>query len=162
NFTLEDHKRVGKEKRGSVGRASPGVQLRVVDPDTGDELPVGEIGQLEVLPARRPLGAPDGWMRTTDLASIADEGYLYIHGRADDVIIRGGFKVSTGEVEEVLREHPGVRDAAVVGLPDPRLGEVPGAAVVRARDTDVDAAALVAWVKDRLPPYKVPVKVVFV
>jgi acyl-coenzyme A synthetase/AMP-(fatty) acid ligase len=141
----------------------PGVRLRVVDPEPGTELPSGEIGVLEVLPARRPAGAPDGWMRTTDLASIDEDGYLWIHGRADDVIIRGGFKVSTGEVAEVLREHPLVSDAAVVGLPDSRLGEVPAAAVVLKDGHQlVSEGELATWVKDRLPPYKVPVQVIVV
>jgi len=162
-WTLDEYKRVGASKRGSVGRALPGVRLRVVDPEPGTELPSGEIGVLEVLPARRPAGAPDGWMRTTDLASIDEDGYLWIHGRADDVIIRGGFKVSTGEVAEVLREHPLVSDAVVVGLPDPRLGEVPAAAVVLKDDQQpVSEGELAAWVKDRLPPYKVPVQVIVV
>jgi acyl-coenzyme A synthetase/AMP-(fatty) acid ligase len=164
SWTLDEYRQVGADKRGSVGRALPGVRLRVVDPETGNEVAATQVGVLEVTPARRPVGVPDGWIRTTDLASLDEDGYLWIHGRADDVIIRGGFKVSTGEVADVLREHPMVSDAAVVGLPDRRLGEVPGAAVVLApgTETSVTQAELTAWVKDRLPPYKVPVRMAIV
>ena len=160
SFRLDDYQKVGNEKRGSVGRALPGVSLRVVDPETGETLPSRSEGVLEVLPPRRPGGVSDGWMRTTDLASLDDDGYLWIHGRADDTIIRGGFKVQTGKVAATLCEHPAVLEAAVVGLPHARLGEVPAAAVV----LDPTAAApadddLKAWVRDRLPPYAVPTRV---
>jgi acyl-coenzyme A synthetase/AMP-(fatty) acid ligase len=75
SFSLEDYRRVGREKRGSVGRAMPGVSLRVVDPTTGEVLPPRSEGLLEVLPQRRPAGASEGWMRTTDLASLDEDGY---------------------------------------------------------------------------------------
>jgi acyl-coenzyme A synthetase/AMP-(fatty) acid ligase len=160
SFRLDDYRRVGREKRGSVGRALPGVSLRVVDPETGEPLPPRSEGVLEVLPPRRPSGVSEGWMRTTDLASLDDDGYLWIHGRADDTIIRGGFKVQTGKVAATLCEHPAVLEAAVVGLPHARLGEVPAAVVVL--DPAVAAPAeddLKAWVRDRLPPYAVPTRI---
>jgi acyl-coenzyme A synthetase/AMP-(fatty) acid ligase len=160
NFGLDDYRRVGREKRGSVGRAIPGVSLRVVDPATGEVLPPGSEGVLEVLAERRPSGVPEGWMRTADLASLDEDGYLWIHGRADDTIIRGGFKVQAGKVASTLCEHPAVIEAAVVGLPDARLGEVPAAVVVL--DPHVAAPAeddLKAWVRERLPPYAVPARI---
>lgn len=160
SFRLDDYRKVGREKRGSVGRALPGVSLRVVDPETGEALPPRSEGVLEVLPQRRPGGVAPGWMRTTDLASLDADGYLWIHGRADDTIIRGGFKVQTGKVAATLCEHPAVLEATVVGLPDPRLGEVPAALVVL--DLAMAAPAeddLKAWVRERLPPYAVPIRV---
>lgn len=160
SFSLDDYRRVGREKRGSVGRALPGVSVRVVDPATGEALPPRSEGVLEVLPQRRPTGVPDGWMRTTDIASLDEDGYLWIRGRADDTIIRGGFKVQTGTVVATLCEHPAVIDAAVVGLPDTRLGEVPAAVVVLDPAVAMPAEDdLKAWVRDRLPPYAVPARI---
>ncbi len=127
SWTLEDHRSSAQIKRGSVGRAAAGVQLRIIDPAT---LRGG---------ARRCAGHPrakldriDGgreWIRTTDLARLDDDGFLYILGRADDAIIRGGFKIMAGKVADVLRPYPGVYDVIVLGRPDERLGEVPVAVV---------------------------------
>jgi acyl-CoA synthetase (AMP-forming)/AMP-acid ligase II len=160
-WTLDEHRQFGAVKLGSVGRPRAGVRIRVVAPDTGVEMQAGEIGLLEVVPERR-LGDSQ-WMRTTDLASIDKDGFLYIHGRADDVIIRGGFKVVLGQVAEVLKQHAAVREAAVVGLADLRLGQVPVAAV------EVDAACrrptedeLEAFARSHLAPYQVPVKFMIV
>ena len=148
----------GATKVGSVGRPYPGVQLRVLDPETFGELPTGEEGILEVDPPQRAGHLPSGWLRTADRARIDAEGFLWILGRADDVIVRGGFKVDLAMVERALREHPAVTAACVVGLPHERLGHVPAAAVVlddSAGSTDLDDLA--AWVRDRVPPYAVPV-----
>ena len=148
----------GSTKVGSVGRAYPGVRLRVLDPATSSELPAGEEGILEVDPPQRAGHLPSGWLRTADRARIDDDGFLWILGRADDVIVRGGFKVDLTVVERALREHPAVTAACVVGIPDDRLGQVPAAVVVldeSAGSTDLDDLA--AWVRDRVPPYAVPV-----
>jgi acyl-CoA synthetase (AMP-forming)/AMP-acid ligase II len=148
----------GATKIGSAGRPYPGVRLRVIDPRSFDELPVGEEGILEVDPPQRAGHLPSGWLRTGDRARIDDDGFLWILGRADDVIVRGGFKVDLTAVERALREHPAVTAACVVGLPDARLGHVPAAVVVldeTAGSTDLDDLA--AWVRDRVPPYAVPV-----
>jgi acyl-coenzyme A synthetase/AMP-(fatty) acid ligase len=160
-WALEDYLAVGKEKRGSVGKASPGVELRVIDPDDEAVVPAGEVGILEVRSPRIPVArSADEWVRTNDLARIDADGYLFIEGRADDVIIRGGFKVPLNEVEAVLVEHPAVHEAALVGLPDERLGQVPGAAVVLEPGVDVPSEEeLIGWLHDRIAPYKVPVKV---
>ena len=151
-----------KEKRGSVGRALPGNRVRIVDAGTGAELPRGEAGLLEADPPQRPADALAGWIRTNDLAHMDEDGFVWIEGRADDVLVRGGFKIAANEVAELLRLHPAVADAAVVGLPDARLGQVPAAAVVRREDTPVSAAELKAWVGERKPGYCVPVAVAFV
>ena len=149
-----------KEKPGSVGRALPGTKIRIVDGDTGEEVPAGAVGILEADPSRRPLGAAPGWIRTNDLAHMDEDGFVWIHGRTDAVIIRGGFKVGAEDVAEVLRSHPAIADAAVVGLPHPTLSEVPAAAVTL-RDGCVAPSAdeLRSWVRERKPPYCVPVRV---
>jgi long-chain acyl-CoA synthetase len=132
----------GATKLGSVGRANPGVALRVVD------------GLLEVDPPQRAQGLPAGWLRTADRARIDDDGFVWILGRADGVIVRGGFKVDLAHVEEVVLAHPDVRAACAVGLPDGRVGEVP--AVMAVAGEHVTRGDLEQWSRDRLPPYAVP------
>jgi acyl-coenzyme A synthetase/AMP-(fatty) acid ligase len=158
-WTLRDWRQFGAAKRGSVGRVNRGVEARVVDQESGEPLANGDVGLLEV---RGPQLAQPGWLRTTDLARIDDDGFIWIEGRADDVIIRGGFKVATGAVSEVLRKHPAVLDACVIGVADERLGQVPVAAVELRPDVSVDAEALKAWARDQLSPYQVPVRVIVV
>ncbi|MBW2499013.1 MAG: long-chain fatty acid--CoA ligase [Deltaproteobacteria bacterium] len=134
-WNLADHRQWAAKKRGSVGRAHPGCELRIVDTETGEPRATGEEGLLEVRSAQ--LGPDADWVRTTDLAHIDEDGFLFIHGRADAAIIRGGFKIHPDEVVKVLELHPGVHEAAVVGLDDARLGQVPVAAV-----TPADGAAI--------------------
>ena len=153
---------LAKEKRGSVGRALPDNKVRIVDAGTGAELPPGEVGLLEADPPQRPADAPAGWIRTNDLAHMDEDGFVWIEGRADDVLVRGGFKIAANEVAEVLRRHPAVADAAVVALADTRLGQVPAAAVVRHGNVAASAAELKAWVGERKPGYCVPVAIAFV
>jgi acyl-coenzyme A synthetase/AMP-(fatty) acid ligase len=151
-----------RKKRGSVGRPRPGFTIRIVDPATGLEVATGEPGRLEVDSPRRAVGAPAGWIATNDLARVDADGFVWILGRADSVLIRGGFKVSTEEVAAVLQEHPAVADAAVTGLPDPRVNQVPVAIVVRKPGAEVSEEELATWVKQRKPPYCVPVRLLFV
>jgi acyl-CoA synthetase (AMP-forming)/AMP-acid ligase II len=158
-WSLPDHRQFAAAKPGSVGRAFPGVTLRAVSPD-GAELPRGEVGRLEVCTQQ---AGEDGWVRTNDLARIDDDGFVWIAGRADDVIVRGGFKVAPAVVVAALQRHPAVREAAVIGLPDERLGEVPVAAV----ELDPAVAApepdeLREFCRADLTPYEVPVAVVVV
>src|ERR1700730_5327352 len=138
-WSLSDHKKFGTAKLGSVGRARGDVKLRVVNPETGQEVLPGETGLLEGKAIQR-LGST-GWPRTTDLASIDTAGFLYIRGRADDTIIRGGFKVQLNHVSEVLMDHPAVLEAAVIGLADERLGQVPVAAIEIRPDAAVPSEA---------------------
>ena len=125
-WTLADHRTYWQSKRGSVGRASLGAQLRVVS-DDGTPLEPDQQGLLEVKPGQ--LGARAQWVRTTDLARIDADGFLWILGRADQAIIRGGFKVLPDDVRAALESHPAVLGAAVVGRPDERLGDTPVAMV---------------------------------
>lgn len=159
SWTLADYQNYWKAKRGSVGRANPGAQLRVVD-DDGCPLRPDEQGLLEVKPAQ--LGPDAGWMRTTDLARIDSDGFLWILGRADQAIIRGGFKVMPDDVRTALETHPAVAGAAVVGQPDPRLGEAPVALIELRNDGRVDEVELIEYLRKKLARYEIPTEIVIV
>ena len=151
------------EKIGAVGRPHPGVAIKVVGED-GAAIPAETVGELLVRPPQMASGYadgeslddrldPEGYVRTGDYARIDQDGFVWIEGRVGDVINRGGNKVFPGQVEEVLLLSPGVREVAVVGLPDERLGEVPVAFIVGdAPDTDLDRLC-----RDHLVAYKIPV-----
>ncbi len=153
-------------KPGSIGTPIEGVEMRVVDND-GAELPVGEIGEIVVRgynvmkgywrnPGATAEAVTGGWLRTGDLAKVDEDGYFYIVDRKKDLIIRGGFNVYPREIEEVLYEHPAVAEAAVIGIPDERLGEEIGAAVTLKPAATATTEELRAFVKDRVAPYKYP------
>jgi acyl-coenzyme A synthetase/AMP-(fatty) acid ligase len=153
-WTPEMDARYGASKRHSVGRPLPDTELRIVDPDSGAELPTGERGLLEA----RITAIDDDWIRTTDIASIDEDGFVTLHGRADGAINRGGFKVLPETVRRVLISHPAVRDACVVGVPDARLGQVPFAAIEVAPGESVPSDHdLKELVRQSLPVYNVPV-----
>ncbi len=158
-WTLPDHQRYWRVKRGSVGRANPGAQLRVVG-DDGTPLEPDQVGLLEVKPGQ--LGPSAKWMRTTDIARIDADGFLWIIGRADQAIIRGGFKVIPDDVRAALESHPGVAGAAVVGLRDERLGETPVAMVELREPASVDAGALADFLRTRLARYEIPTDIAIV
>ncbi len=155
-WTGELYQRYGPAKLGSVGRALAGVRLRVIDPETEVVVAVDKPGLLEVDPPQRAGGLPEGWLRTNDRARIDSDGFVWILGRADDVINRGGFKIDLGDVEAALCLHPGVAEACAVGLPDDRLGQVPGAVVVVRGDAAPTEAELLLWLREHLAPYALP------
>lgn len=155
-WTLKDFHARWADKRGSVGRAFPGVQLRIAG-DDGAMLGADESGRLQV--ATLQAGGAGGWLTTSDLAHLDADGFLYIDGRADDVIVRGGFKVAPETVVRALRAHPAVADAAVAPVPDPRLGQIPVAAVELRRGTTADGEELRAHCRAALTPYEVPARV---
>lgn len=159
-WTLPLHKEWWDRKKGSAGRPFPGVTLRVTG-DDGSVLPPGETGILEIRTAQSALGSKV-WVRTSDLASLDDDHFLWIQGRADDAIIRGGFKVQPDVVKRVLEQHSGVREAAVAGLPEQRLGAVPVAAVERMPGADPSVEELFLLCRKQLTPYEVPVHIVVV
>lgn len=150
----------------SVGRASSAIELTIRD-EHGDEVAPGERGEIWV---RGPQvsgeylgtgGVLDGWFNTRDAGEIDADGFLYVHGRLDDVIVRGGENLSPGEIEGVLVEHPAVAEAAVVGIPDVEWGErVVAAVVVRAGKT-VTEQELRDWVKTRLRSTRTPERIEF-
>jgi len=124
-MTSELHAQWGARKFGSVGRPIPGASVRVVDPETGAELPAGQEGLLEVV---SPRIVPD-WIRTSDVGVLDQDGFLFLRGRADGAIMRGGFKMLPETIERALLTHPSISAAAVLGIADPRLGEVPAAVI---------------------------------
>jgi len=165
----------------TVGVVLPELEVRIVDPASGELCPAGSRGELCVRgynvmrgyynnpEATRAAITPDGWLHTGDEASIDDRGLVRITGRIKDLIIRGGENISPKEIEDCLREHPGVADAYVYGLPDDFFGEIVAAAVrVKAQDESAGAEELpgaddlIRWCSDRLARFKVPKEVRFV
>jgi long-chain acyl-CoA synthetase len=155
-LTAEDHH--DPARIGSVGRALPGVEVRVVDTTTGEDVPPGEIGELWV---RAAQNVRDGWLETGDLARRDEDGYLYPTGRRSELINRGGEKFPPSEVAEALRSHPALAEAAVAGVPDPEMGERVGAVVVAAGDARPDLHELREWCRTRVAPFKLPELVVY-
>ncbi|OBK82107.1 fatty acid--CoA ligase family protein [Mycobacterium sp. 1164985.4] len=151
-WNLALHREWAKAKRGSVGRPQSGREVRVVSVDDGSELSAGGQGLIEV----RTDGGE--WVRTTDLGRVDEDGFLYVDGRIDDVIIRGGFKIAPADIVAALRGHPAVRDAGVTGLPDERLGAVPVAAVELVDGAQVEPDDLLDFVGQHLTRYQVPVQ----
>lgn len=149
----EDALKWGDAKLGSTGRAYGAAKVRVTHSDTGEELPPNGEGLLEVLVP----SIKNGWTRTSDIARIDEDGFVYILGRSDGAIMRGGFKILPETVESALIQHPGVRAAAVVGVEDERVGQVPGA-LIELHDTagEVTAAELEAHVRRHIPATHVP------
>ncbi|BCP05436.1 class I adenylate-forming enzyme family protein [Mycobacterium paraintracellulare] len=155
-WTVKEFHARWADKKGSVGRAFPGVRLQIVSED-GAVLGVNESGRLQV--ATPQAGAAGDWITTSDLAHIDEDGFLYIDGRADDVIVRGGFKVSPETVVRALRTHPAVADAAVAPVPDQRLGQIPIAAAELRPGAVTDGDALREHCRAMLAPYEVPARV---
>ncbi|MGP0030478.1 MAG: class I adenylate-forming enzyme family protein [Acidimicrobiales bacterium] len=158
-----------RARLGSAGRLVPGMEGQVRGPD-GAVLPPGESGELWVRGAQvsgeyRGVGSvldEEGWFATHDLAHFDDEGYLFIEGRADDTIIRGGENIAPAEIEEVLERHPGVRDVAVVGVPDEEWGQRIVAVVVADAGQPVDPEDVRAYVRSRLRGSRTPDDVLLV
>jgi len=154
-WTIADFKAHWTHKRGAVGRVNPGIQARAVDSDSGKALAPGEQGVLEL--KGKQIGDGENWVRTTDIAIVDADNFLFIKGREDNAIIRGGFKVHPDDIIAALQEHDAIREAAVVGLPDARLGHVPAAAfVLRAGAAAPNNDELSAFLRARLAPYQVP------
>jgi acyl-CoA synthetase (AMP-forming)/AMP-acid ligase II len=159
-----------RERLGSAGRFVPGVEAQIRTPGPGGTmLPSGQEGELwvrgdQIAGEYAGLGSAldaEGWFPTKDLARIDDAGYLFIEGRTDDLIIRGGENIAPAEIEDVLLRHPDVAEVAVVGLPDQEWGERLTAVVVPAADSNPDADELRAWVRDRLRSAKTPDTITF-
>lgn len=153
----------------SCGPPVPVSDLRIVGAD-GADLPVGEVGELwargpQVVrgywnrPGETTATFIDGWVRTGDLAKVDDEEFCYIVDRAKDIVIRGGENIFSSEVENVLYAHPGVIDAAVIGLPHRTLGEEPGAVVHLVDGSPASADELKDWVRERLGSFRTPARI---
>lgn len=157
---------------GSVGRVLDGVEVRLVNAD-GD-IPAGDVGEIWVRGPNVFVGyfrdadatdavlTEDGWLQTGDMATVDDDGYIWLVDRAKDLVIVSGFNVYPAEVEEVLVSHPDVDEVGVVGVPHPHTGEAVKAFVVAADGSDIDEETLIEFCLDHLARYKCPNKVLFV
>jgi long-chain acyl-CoA synthetase len=161
----------GVNKPGSVGKPIPNVELSIRD-DAGKALPVGDVGEICIRGGNVMLGywnqpeetakvLRDGWLYTGDVGYCDAEGYYFITDRKKDMLLVNGINVYPREIEEVIYQFPGVKEAAVVGLPDPRRGEQPVAFVAPAEGQVLDERALLQFIRAKLADYKVPKNVVF-
>lgn len=156
-----------KRKIGSIGIPFPDTEARIVHPDSGEEMPQGEIGELIIRGPQVMRGywkqpeetfktLRDGWLYTGDLARMDTEGFFYILDRRKDLIIAGGYNIYPREVEEVLFEHPDVEEAVVAGVLDPYRGETVKAYIILKEGSIANEEDLQGWCKDKLAVYKVP------
>jgi len=164
----------GKRKLLSVGNPVPGTDVEVVDLETGTRvLPVGEAGEVRVRGPQMMIGyhnkleetayaLRDGYMYTGDIGYVDSDGFLFLVDRKKEMILVGGYNVYPREIDEVLFNHPAVREAATVGKRDDRLGEVVVAFVARKEGAELDEAGLLAYCKENLVKYKRPVEVTFI
>lgn len=167
-LTADDHREAiastdpkVRRRLGSVGRPLPSLELEIRGPD-GEVLGPGQSGEVYVRGEQisgeylhKKALQDDGWFATNDAGWMDEDGYLFVEGRLDDVIVRGGENISPGEIEDVLRQHPGVADVAVFGVPDDQWGEKV-ACVLVARGEPPAKDDLAAWVKARLRSTKTP------
>ncbi|HLN43475.1 MAG TPA: long-chain-fatty-acid--CoA ligase [Acidimicrobiales bacterium] len=172
----EDHDPRGPRRHllRAAGKPLPGVELRIVDPDTGADAPRGSVGEVHTRSGFNMLGywdkpdetartiVDDGWLRTGDAGYLDEDGFLFLHDRIKDMVVSGGENVYPAEIENVLLTIAGVADAAVIGVPDDKWGETVKAVVVPGPDADLDAASIIAFCRRRLAHYKCPTSVDFV
>jgi len=170
----EDHDVNGNEKMRSVGTPLPGVEIKIIDPETGETLPPYTIGEIATRSAKNMKGYwnrpeataetidADGWLRTGDAGSLDEDGYLYIQDRLKDMIISGGENVYPAEVENALYANPKVADVAVIGVPDAKWGEAVKACVVVKAGQELTEAELIADARTRIAGYKCPKSIDFI
>ena len=172
----EDHDPHGPKahRLRAAGKAMSGVELRVVSPDTGEDAPLGEVGEIWARTKQAMKGywqkpeetaatiTPDGWLKTGDAGYLDEDGYLYIHDRVKDMIISGGENIYPAEIENALMSHPGVADVAAIGVPSEKWGETVKAIVVKAEGADPTADDIIAFSRERLAHFKCPTSVDFV
>jgi len=172
-LSFEDHD-PGGPRHGllrSAGRPHESVELRIVDPESGKDTELGEVGEVWTRSAYNMAGYwrkreetsatvdADGWLRTGDAGYVDAEGYLYLHDRIKDMIVSGGENIYPAEVENVLLSHPDIVDAAVIGVPDPKWGETVKAIVVLAPEVVLDEAGVREHCRQHLAHYKCPTSV---
>ena len=163
----------GERRPGSVGFPLPGVEVRILDPDTGKPVPQGEPGEIEIrgpnvfkgywrMPEKtRAEFRDDGFFRSGDVGIVDKDGYFHIVGRAKDLIISGGYNVYPREVEDEIAQIAGVSESAVVGMPDADFGEAVTAVIVRAPGARVGSAQVRSTLESRLAKYKLPKRIYF-
>jgi long-chain acyl-CoA synthetase len=162
-----------ERKPGSIGTPIEGVEMKLVDDEGNDVEGTEDVGEIAIRghnimkgywnreDATKEVLDDDGWFRTGDMGKVDEDGYFFIVDRKKEMIIRGGYNVYPREIEEVLYEHPAVAEAAVVGVPDDKMGEEVGAAVVLKEGKDVDADELREFVKEQVANYKYPRRIWF-
>lgn len=158
SMTPDVYQEYGDKKVGSVGKPFPGVKLRIIDQETHEELPQGSQGIVEVVSPR--IGP--NWIRTADFGYLDEDGFLYLCGRSDGAIMRGGFKILPETIEKALLLHSSVAAAGVIGVPDHRLGEVPAAAVQLKSGVKTSVEELEHHLRDHIAATHIPVKWKFV
>lgn len=157
----------GYRKLGSVGIPFPDTEAAIVNPETGEEMPVGEVGEVIVRgpqvmkgywqrPEDTAAVLKDGWLHTGDMGRMDEEGFFFIVDRKKDMINASGFKVYPRDVEEVLFDHPDIKEAVVIGVPDPYRGETVKAFVVLKDGSKVTQEQIIAWCRGKLAAFKVP------
>jgi long-chain acyl-CoA synthetase len=176
NLAPEDHDLGGpnRHRLRSCGKAGPGVELRIVDPENGNDVPVGDVGEIWVRSPQVMKGYwnndaataeavdADGWFRSGDAGYLDDDGYLYIHDRVKDMIVSGGENVYPAEVENALMRHDGIADVAVIGVPHEKWGETAKAIVVKAAGADPSEDEIIAFAREHLARFKCPTSVDFI
>jgi acyl-CoA synthetase (AMP-forming)/AMP-acid ligase II len=171
--TEEEREKKLKRLTSSIGRPLPDVEVKIVGED-GTPLPPETVGEILVKGPRVMTGywgdeektaqtiTPDGWLRTGDRGWLDQEGYIFLAGRGDDIIIRGGENISPEEVEDVLHSHPTIEEAAVIGVPDPEWGQEPRAVVVLKQGETTTPEEIIEFCRTRLAGFKRPRSVIFV
>ncbi|MGC8991877.1 MAG: AMP-binding protein, partial [Verrucomicrobiia bacterium] len=160
----------GIVKPGSIGLPIPGVEVTIRN-DAGEEVPTGEIGEICVRGGNVMMGywkqeeetaraLRGGWLYTGDIGRMDAQGYIYVTDRKKDMLLVNGINVYPREIEEVMYQYPGIKEAAVVGFPDPRRGEQPVGYIVLADGTQFEEAAFLRFLKERLADYKVPRRII--
>jgi len=167
----EDHVE-GLERMRSAGKALPGIELAILDPD-GNKLPPRQVGEIATRSGSNMVGywnlpdatartlGKDGWLRTGDAGYMDEDGYLYIHDRIKDMIISGGENIYPAEVESALCDHPDVAEAAVIGIPDEQWGEAVKAIVVMKPGKSASATDIINFARTRIAGFKTPKTVDF-
>ncbi len=170
---VEDHDPKGPNthRLRSCGLPAPGVEIRIVDRETGKDMPTGEVGEIWIRSPQVMKGywnnpkateesiTADGWFKSGDAGYVDADGYVYIHDRVKDMIVSGGENVYPAEVESALMAHPGITDVAVIGVPDEKWGETVKAIVVKAQGVEVTEREIIEFAKERLAKFKCPTSV---
>ena len=171
--TDADKEKKLKRLAASIGRPLPDVDVKIID-EKGTALQANQVGEIYAKGPRMMKGywgdadksaqviTTDGWLRTGDKGWMDEDGYIYLAGRGDDMIIRGGENISPEEVEDVLHAHPKIDEAAVIGIPHPDWGQEPCAIVVLKKGEDADTEDIMTYCRSRLAGFKRPGSVIFI